>query len=75
MGSLMMGEKKKDESQLSKLTKDAVKTTMEQAHGLMSQVMKDVLFNLEKKDLGKWEHAYVWVESTHDLFGGVVTNL
>ncbi len=53
MGSLMMGEKKKDESQLSKLTKDAVKTTMEQAHGLMSQVMKDVLFNLDKKDLGK----------------------
>jgi len=53
MGSLMMGEKKKDESQLSKLTKDSVKLTMEQAHGLMSQVMKDVLFNLDKKDLGK----------------------
>jgi len=53
MGSLMGGEKKKDESQLSKLTKDSVKLTMEQAHGLMSQVMKDVLFNIDKKELGK----------------------
>jgi len=49
----MMGEKKKDESQLSKLTKDAVKTTMETVHGLMSQVMKDSLFNLNKSELSK----------------------
>jgi len=53
MGSFMMGEKKKDESQLSKLTKDAVKTTMETVHGLMSQVMKDSLFNLNKSELSK----------------------
>jgi len=53
MGSFMMGEKKKEESQLSKLTKDAVKTTMEQVHGLMSQVMKDSLFNLRKNEVVK----------------------
>jgi len=41
-------DKKKEESQLSKLTKDATKTTMEQVHGLMSQVIKDVLFNVKK---------------------------
>jgi len=41
----MMPEKKKEESQLSKLTKDCTKTTIEQAHGMMSQIMKDMIFN------------------------------
>jgi len=48
MGGYLLSDKKKDESQLSKLTKDSTKTTIEQVHGLMSQVMKDVLFNLNK---------------------------
>jgi COP9 signalosome complex subunit 5 len=51
MGSFMFSEKKKEESQLAKLTKDSTKTTMEQVHGLMSQVMKDVLFNINKSSL------------------------
>ncbi len=38
--------KKKDETQLSKLTKDASKVGMEQISGIMSQVIKDNLFNL-----------------------------
>jgi len=51
MGGFMMSEKKKEESQLSKLTKDSTKLTIEQVHGLMSLVMKDVLFNIKKTDL------------------------
>jgi len=43
-----MMEKKKEESQLSKVTRDSTKLTIEQVHGLMSQVMKDVLFNIKK---------------------------
>jgi len=46
MGGFMFPEKKKEESQLAKITKDAVRTSTEQAHGLMSQVMKEILFNL-----------------------------
>lgn len=37
--------KKKDESQLSKICKDSTKITMEQIQGLMSQVIKNALFN------------------------------
>lgn len=37
--------KKEEESQLAKITKDSSKTTVEQVHGLMSQVIKDILFN------------------------------
>ncbi|KAG7589744.1 JAB1/MPN/MOV34 metalloenzyme domain [Arabidopsis suecica] len=37
--------KKEDESQLTKITRDSSKITVEQVHGLMSQVIKDVLFN------------------------------
>jgi len=40
---------KKEESKLSKVTKDSTKTTIEHVHGLMSQVIKDVLFNLNPK--------------------------
>jgi len=38
-------EKKKEESQLSKVTKDATKTAVEQVHSLMNQVNKEHLFN------------------------------
>ncbi|CAA0821368.1 COP9 signalosome complex subunit 5a [Striga hermonthica] len=34
-----------EESQLSKITRDSAKITVEQVHGLMSQVIKDILFN------------------------------
>eukprot|EP00245_Coleochaete_scutata_P007791 TRINITY_DN23561_c0_g1_i1.p1 TRINITY_DN23561_c0_g1~~TRINITY_DN23561_c0_g1_i1.p1 ORF type:complete len:389 (+),score=83.32 TRINITY_DN23561_c0_g1_i1:61-1167(+) len=37
--------KKEEDSQLSKITRDSSKITVEQVHGLMSQVIKDVLFN------------------------------
>jgi len=38
-------ERKKEESQLAKITKDSSKITVEQVHGLITQVMKDLLFN------------------------------
>jgi len=38
-------EKKKEESALSKLTKDCSKSTMEQVNGTMALVLKDLLFN------------------------------
>ncbi|RVW48396.1 COP9 signalosome complex subunit 5a [Vitis vinifera] len=34
-----------EESQLAKITRDSAKITVEQVHGLMSQVIKDILFN------------------------------
>ncbi|XP_020257021.1 COP9 signalosome complex subunit 5b-like isoform X2 [Asparagus officinalis] len=37
--------KKEEESQLAKITRDSAKITVEQVHGLMSQVIKDFLFN------------------------------
>ncbi|KAK4792007.1 hypothetical protein SAY86_022442 [Trapa natans] len=37
--------KKDDDSQLAKITRDSAKITVEQVHGLMSQVIKDMLFN------------------------------
>ncbi|KZV47651.1 hypothetical protein F511_14437 [Dorcoceras hygrometricum] len=37
--------KKEEESQLNKITRDSAKITVEQVHGLMSQVIKDILFN------------------------------
>jgi len=39
-------DKKKDESQLSKLTKDSTKVALEQVTATMTQVIKDNLFNL-----------------------------
>ncbi|KAJ8559800.1 hypothetical protein K7X08_003858 [Anisodus acutangulus] len=36
---------KEEESQLTKITRDSAKITVEQVHGLMSQVIKDILFN------------------------------
>ncbi|CAA7398715.1 unnamed protein product [Spirodela intermedia] len=43
---VMSSQKKKDEeSQLAKITRDSSKITVEQVHGLMSQVIKDILFN------------------------------
>lgn len=38
--------KKKEESQLTKISKDSTKITLEQIQGLMSQVIKNALFNL-----------------------------
>ncbi|XVE53463.1 hypothetical protein DITRI_Ditri03aG0005400 [Diplodiscus trichospermus] len=37
--------RKEEESQLSKITRDSAKITVERVHGLMSQVIKDFLFN------------------------------
>ncbi|KAK4490891.1 hypothetical protein RD792_001606 [Penstemon davidsonii] len=37
--------KKEEESQLTRITRDSAKITVEQVHGLMSQVIKDILFN------------------------------
>ncbi|KAJ6925056.1 COP9 signalosome complex subunit 5a-like [Populus alba x Populus x berolinensis] len=46
LGPLMTPQRKKDEeSQLAKITRDSAKITVEQVHGLMSQVIKDILFN------------------------------
>ncbi|KAK4274359.1 hypothetical protein QN277_017589 [Acacia crassicarpa] len=38
-------KKKGEESPLAKITRDSAKITVEQVHGLMSQVIKDTLFN------------------------------
>ncbi|XXG64458.1 hypothetical protein AAC387_Pa05g2409 [Persea americana] len=47
MGSFLVfpQKKKEEESQLAKITRDSSKITVEQVHGLMSQVIKHVLFN------------------------------
>ncbi|KAK4769102.1 hypothetical protein SAY86_027252 [Trapa natans] len=37
--------KKEDDSQLAKITRDSAKITVEQVYGLISQVIKDILFN------------------------------
>jgi len=46
---LMMPDKKKEESPLTKISKDCARPSCEQLHGLMSQVMKDLLFNLKPR--------------------------
>jgi len=48
-GYFMASEKKKDESQLSKLSRDSSKVALEQVTAVMTQVMKDNLFNLKRK--------------------------
>jgi len=53
MGGMFFPEKKKEESQLSKVTKDSTKTAIEQVHSLMNQVIKDHLFNFQKNAGGK----------------------
>ncbi|KAI9491113.1 JAB1/Mov34/MPN/PAD-1 ubiquitin protease-domain-containing protein [Zychaea mexicana] len=45
MGGYYGDRKKHDESQLGKLTKDSSKITSEAMHGLLSQVLKDLIFN------------------------------
>jgi len=47
MGGFFVPEKKKDDSQLSKITKDSSKVALEQVTGVMTQVMKDNIFNLK----------------------------
>jgi len=49
VGGYMMPEKKKEESQLSKLNRDSSKVALEQVTGIMTQVMKDTLFNFSTK--------------------------
>ncbi|KAM2969712.1 hypothetical protein FF2_016778 [Malus domestica] len=41
----MLHDENLEESQLAKITRDSAKITVEQVHGLMSQVIKDILFN------------------------------
>jgi len=48
-GGYFAADKKKEESQLSKLTKDSAKVALEQVTGVMTQVMKDNLFNLQRR--------------------------
>ncbi|KAK3245194.1 proteasome regulatory particle subunit RPN11 [Cymbomonas tetramitiformis] len=46
VGSFFLpSEKKKEESQLTKISHDSTKTTVEQVKGIASQVIKDLLFN------------------------------
>ncbi|CDS11961.1 Putative COP9 signalosome complex subunit 5a [Lichtheimia ramosa] len=45
MGGYYGDRKKNDESQLSKVTKDSAKISGEAMHGLLSQVLKDLVFN------------------------------
>jgi len=49
MGGYFMPEKKKEDSQLSKLTRDSSKVAVEQVTGIMTQVVKDTLFNFKTK--------------------------
>ena len=44
------GSDKKVEDKLSKATKDSCKITTEVLHGIMTQVVKDKLFNCIKKE-------------------------
>ncbi|XP_039065442.1 COP9 signalosome complex subunit 5a-like isoform X2 [Hibiscus syriacus] len=44
--------RKKEESQLAKITRDSSKISVEQVHGLMSQVIKDILFNSVRQSSG-----------------------
>jgi len=45
----LVSEKKKEESQLAKLSRDCSKCSIEQAQGVMTQVIKNILFNFNKK--------------------------
>jgi COP9 signalosome complex subunit 5 len=49
VGGYFMPEKKKEDSQLLKLTKDSSKVAIEQVTGIMTQVVKDTLFNFKTK--------------------------
>jgi len=51
MGGYFMPERKKEESQLAKLTKDSTKVALEQVTAVMTQVMKDNLFNLQTRKI------------------------
>mmetsp|Transcript_10496 Transcript_10496/g.17172 ORF Transcript_10496/g.17172 Transcript_10496/m.17172 type:complete len:333 (+) Transcript_10496:45-1043(+) len=46
MGAYYMPDRRKgEESKVAQITKDSSKITVEQVHGLLSQVLKDMLFN------------------------------
>ncbi|XP_057959964.1 COP9 signalosome complex subunit 5b-like isoform X2 [Malania oleifera] len=46
-----------EESQLAKITRDSAKITVEQVHGLMSQVIKDILFNSVRQSRSRVEYS------------------
>lgn len=47
IGAYVLPEKKREESPLLKLTKDSSKIALEQVTGIMTQVLKDNLFNMK----------------------------
>ncbi|KAI8381179.1 JAB1/Mov34/MPN/PAD-1 ubiquitin protease-domain-containing protein [Radiomyces spectabilis] len=49
MGGYYGDRKKNDESQLNRVTKDSSKITCEAMHGLLSQVIKDLVFNQSRQ--------------------------
>jgi len=46
LGNLKKDEKKKEENQLAKSVKDSTKIAVEAQHGLIAQVLKDVIFSM-----------------------------
>ncbi|KAI9033875.1 JAB1/Mov34/MPN/PAD-1 ubiquitin protease-domain-containing protein [Phycomyces nitens] len=52
MGGYHGDRKKNEESQLGKVTKDSTKISVEAVHGLLSQVLKDVVFNQTSQTRG-----------------------
>ena len=67
MGGYFMPEKKKDESQLSKLTKDSSKVALEQVTAVMTQVMKGIV---EKKVF--WRKQKIFLVSQERQFDGLL---
>jgi COP9 signalosome complex subunit 5 len=49
-GTLKKDEKKKEENQLAKSVKDSTKIAVEAQHGLIAQVIKDVIFSMRPRD-------------------------
>uniref|UniRef100_A0A803LYQ7 MPN domain-containing protein n=2 Tax=Chenopodium quinoa TaxID=63459 RepID=A0A803LYQ7_CHEQI len=57
-GSIITSQRKKEEEPaLAKITRDSTKITVEQVHGLMSQVIKDILFNSVRPDRSQAESS------------------
>ncbi|RHZ72478.1 hypothetical protein Glove_242g30 [Diversispora epigaea] len=57
-------KKRVEESPLSKVTKDSTKITVEACHGLISQVLKNVLFNKPYPSISEQKKSDVVVETT-----------
>ncbi|KAI7863460.1 JAB1/Mov34/MPN/PAD-1 ubiquitin protease-domain-containing protein [Spinellus fusiger] len=58
MGGYYGDRKKNEESQLSKVTKDSAKIAVEAVHGMISQVLKDSLFNHTTPSQNNTQHEY-----------------